>query len=427
MRIRQTFYIIAAFAACLTSCKKEPLVSDYKEETEQERLQNAAEIFGGSNSEKVKGYKELDEFFTDLGKETRSDSNFPVEKYFSSEAMYQSLESSGVLKSMSSTNKKAFKKQFIQKIISMGSDMEPAEFDKFKILKVNPLNSNELEVYVRHYDNEFNISTPMRWWLVGTEDGWRAYDNEDIEMGIRTISLMVTLVKSAIGDRPEPWLPHFLKVTNQLNSLEFENVEDFTSIKKPLIEMRKHILPNDIKRFASMMYNSALQAEEKFEESLVELESSHKGGYDGPMWHYQMGSTLMGLEKYEEALSELTTHTETFGKDSDVQELIADCYLLIGKINESREAALEGLKDNPYSLNCMASLAVASDLDQIKKDWLPKVSSFLDHEQVYEISIDYAISLEYTEQSEFLISLLKENLPNSELIEYYEEDPVEQE
>jgi hypothetical protein len=414
---------ICSLIAGVASCKKsETSGIEYHDESLEETVASTKEVFGSENaSEAGNATAGIGNFFIRLGRAARSDGVMELDRFLSIDGMIQALESGGLFEGMSSRDKKGFQAGFRKGAGSLGGALKQMAFDDYKILKVEELAPNDRVIFVRLYDNELNITMQMRWWLINTKDGWKAYDFEDLSVGIRSVSLMGTMMRSGVGKSPEPWIADFLPVTVQMRSVDVQDPESFANLGKMLEKLRQHKLPDDVKRFASTMMTSVLQMDGDMEGSIEELRAAKAGGYESPLYHYLMAHSLMAQEDYEGALVELEKHSEILGWDSDALESLSECHLMLGNIEEARNAALQGLEDNLKAVNCLAALSAASTPEQIREEGFEKYFSRSGNsEEAYEISLDYLISLDRIPQAEALLELLKKDHEESELLEYYD-------
>jgi tetratricopeptide (TPR) repeat protein len=183
--------------------------------------------------------------------------------------------------------------------------------------------------------------------------------------------------------------------------------------------------PAEIKAYARLILVTALITNEEFEQALEKLEEMDKLPDPSPAVSYLKGVVLSSLARPAEARTELERYAAAVGWDRDVHETMADCHLEEGSKEKALEHALKGLADHKESPGCLATAAVASPavgIAGLKKHF----DATLDPESSYEIAIDYAIDREDMEVAKAVFALLKESKPDSELIEYYEEEFTEQ-
>ncbi|MEM1083610.1 MAG: hypothetical protein AAGI48_05770 [Verrucomicrobiota bacterium] len=408
---------VVAFSGCRES-KTDQL--EYRSEAPEETAVATKDVFAGAADGSSEGVSAgIRDYFQRLGRATRSEGEIDADAFLSVDAMLTVMDSAGILEGMSRKEERLFREAFRKRSSVFGASLKQMAFDQHRILKVEDLGKDDRMVFVRLYDNDFNVTMQMRWWLVKTDAGWRAYDFEDLSVGIRSISLMSIVMKSGLGGKCEPWVSDLLRLVQMMQGIDYTDLDEVEGLRAPLKKMRGHPLPIDVKRFTSFLMVTVMQSAEEFSESLEELEAAKNGGYDSPLYHYLKGHSLMGLERYSEALVEFEKHSEVLGWDSDVLESVSDCHLHLGDTESARKAALQGLEDNPRSINCLASLVAASTPDQIRSEEVGKM--FDESGQVewaYEVAFDYLFALEQEEQAEVLFEVIKDKYPESELAEY---------
>ncbi|YCM43454.1 hypothetical protein V2O64_19280 [Verrucomicrobiaceae bacterium 227] len=394
---------------------------EYTEEETEKAIQKAfVEQTDGAVQEVPAG---VDRFFNLLGKATRSDAPIDGDQFISLDGMLSAIASSGSLDSFSTAEKKGFSKGFRSAAGQLGESLRQMAYDQHKIQLVERLSENSVLVYTRLYDNEIGVVSQMRWWLLETEDGWRTYDYEDLSVGLRTVSLIASLLKDSMGGSPEPWIADFIAASQQMQTLPLDSPEGFEQLRAPFEKLRNHELPNDIATFASMIMVSIHQANSRGEEAHAELEAAKIKGITGPLYHYQMGGVLAELQKHPEALEQYQQHADKFGFDSDIYELIADSHLALEDFENAQESALAGLVDNPASIGCLITLVAATSAGDITDTtFTEKFAATPDPEGSYEAALDYLIDIEDPERAGSLLVLLKKNHSASDLIEYYDEE-----
>lgn len=408
-----------------TACKDSPEENISYEEISDADSQDAIKKAFIDSSEGIPEAKipdGIEKYFRLLGKAARSGNPVDTERFLSIFGMLSALESSGALDSFTSKEKRGFDKGFRGAASQLGTSLQQMAYDDFKISLVEKIDDDQRLVYTKLYDNELNVVTQMRWWLVLTEDGWRAYDFEDVSIGLRTVKLMGTMLKSGIGSNKEPWVDLFIVVARSLQTLDFSDSNALLQLEDPLLRLRKHKLPNDIEMFASMMMTSVLTIKGEYQEALAELEVAEKSGIVAPLFHYQKGSVLAQLGRHEEALLSYEAHVKKLGSDSDSLELIADSYLELGNVERAQEAALQGLADNPNSPGCLASLLLASSPEEVASDSMNE--RFAKSANV-QGAIEIALAISFEDKiplAKALVAVLKKKFPTSESIELYEDE-----
>lgn len=408
----------------LVGCgKKEKIGVEYREESSTDTAAEVAEAFNENTSPPEKVDREIETLFTLISRASREDAPIDTERFFSSDAMIEALESGGMLKKFNDRQRRDFVTGFRMGFKNIGESLKQMSFDQHRIARIDAPSETMRVLFVQHYDTDMNITFPMRWWLAKTDAGWRVFDYQDLSTGLRTIELMGILIGSGVGVNPEPWVTNLITVLTLMKTIDMTDPEQLVTFKEPLEKLRRYELPGSVRTFASTMMVGVHQVSQENDKARAELEAARDGGYQSPMWHYQMAGCLTAEERYDDAILELEKHAATFGWDSDSLEVLADNHLNAGRPEESRAAALRGLEDSPGSNACLASLAAASTPEQLRDPaTAAQFALSNDAEFAYEISLDYLIELGSGEAAIALFEVFRAQHPDSELIDYYVEE-----
>lgn len=403
--------------------KKDKIGVEYHKQSEADTVAAVTEIFGGEVLPPDQIDPEIEALFLRIGNASRDIGKIEVENMFSVEAMIEALESAGMLRGFKGRQRQQFETGFRKGFEKFDDSLRQMAFDRHRILRVEAPSNTMRVVFVQHYDTDLNIAFPMRWWLAKTNSGWRVFDFQDLSTGLRSVELMGIMMSAGVGAAAEPWIKDFLPVLSLMRGIDMQDPEQVVTLQEPLEKLRENTLPASIRSFASTMMVAIHAVSESTEELRAELEAAVDGGYQSPLWHYQMASCLMAEERFDEAIKELEKHAETFGWDSDSLELLSDSHLEAGRPEEARAAALRGLEDSPGAPACLASLAAASTPDQLRDPATAALFALSnDSEAAYEMALDYLIDLEFAEQTLALFEVFRKIHPDSELIEYYEDE-----
>ncbi len=414
--------IMAALGTVLCSCdRKQRFGIAYDESSHEERVAETTAVFaGGSEADGIEPF--IDSFFTRMGRASRSEDEIDVFDFISVDAMLETAEDAGAFQGLNMVEKMNFRRGFRQGLAGVDQSIRQMGYDRHRIAKVEKPHENRRIVYVSLYDNELSITTQMRWWLVRTDDGWRAHDYEDLTVGLRTVGLIATLMKAGLGDKADPWIADFIPVVSSMQSIDLSDPEAMVTLRDPMIRLLEHDLPLDIRRFANTILASIRMMEGEVEQARELLEAAEKGGYDSPLADYQIGYMMMNREDWEEALASFEKHISIFGSDFDVLEAVSDCHYRLGHLELAREAALRGLDDNPQSVNCLASLVAASTPEQLGGAALAaRFEASGNAAEAYETALDYLVSLDAMDHARVLFAACRGKFEDPELVEYYEE------
>jgi hypothetical protein len=421
--------LILALAAAACDRKK-PFGIEYRESTHEESVAAATAAFAG-RGEAMAAEPEIEDFFARMARASREPGPVDGEAFISVEAMLETAEAAGILDGLGAAQKNSFRSGFQRGFRkgagNLGQALRQMAFDRHRIARLEQPAENRRIVFVSLYDNELNVSSQMRWWLVRTDAGWRAHDFEDLSVGLSTVGLMGTMMKAGIGKSPEPWIADFVKVVNLMREVDVSDPAAAAGLHEPLAGLMGHELPPGIRRFAGTMLVSACMAGDKLDEAEQQLRAAREGGYHSPLADYQQGHLHMLREQWREALAAFDQHIAAMGADCDILESVSDCHYHLGDMAAARAAALRGLDDNPQAVNCLASLVAASTPEQLGEPALgARFEASGDPATAYEAALDYLVSLEAWDKANALFAACRDRLGDPDLVEYYRDTLAEE-
>ena len=424
--LRRPLAIILTLAALITSSCKDSAEDKigHNELSQQETDASIAIAFGNETTGTLTEIPpEINEFFKKLGQASRSEKKTKPNEFFSADAMLSAVLSTGSSDSLSAREKKQFKKSFRTTIKTYADPwVKQVAYDDYKITLIEKINDDQNIVYLRQYDNEYQVVHLFRWWIVKTEKGWRIYDYEDLSIGLRTISLMGQAYKNEFSSNKKPWVQDLATLNNLLRATDLTDREQYLALEAPLEKLKSTPLPLNIKSYASMLTQTILTLKEDHEGALAEILAAEEGNYGYPLFHYLHGASLLALGRNQEALESFQKFTEKFGNDSDTLELVSDAHYGLGEFKKARQAALAGLTDNPNSANCLACLSVTMTAEEITTpEAIERFTKMKNSESAFEISLDYLIAEEKEDIALNLFKVFKKEHPESELKEYYKD------
>lgn len=362
----------------------------------------------------------IQRFFAELEEATMSPESRRVTEFFSVDGMVDALRDAGHLRGMGRSQVAAFRTGLEGGLDNVGGMLEQMAFDRHRIVRVDDLGNDRHLVYVRTDDSELNVSSHYRWWMVRDGDRWKAYDFEEMDIGWRFMEIAGLVLKGMMADVPEPWVEDFAALAMEIQGVDLTDPDTLLALVPLLEQARTHELPVEINRFVSVLTAAAHLVDGDAEASMAELQAARDGGYDSAMYHYQMGDALLLLERYDEALEHFSRHAEILGWNPGLLEAVSEAHLLSGDRVAAREAALRGLEDNPAAIRCMAALAAASTVEEIRPlEFREVFAAASDVEWAYEMAMDYLLELGHEAEARALLWHLRGEFPKSYLVAYY--------
>lgn len=417
------FSLIAALAIASSSCDKRLPRTGPKvvPETHSEREDGIRAAFSGqeeSDEDPTRHalHGELEAFFTGFGKACMESDAKGITHLISPDAMIQSLIDRKLLTVRDEKQHIAYRAGLSKGLSSYSLAFSQLGFNSFKISRIEKKGPRQVLVYARHWNEGGWYWSRLRWWLFKENGAWKIFDYENLDCGLRATTLMGCM----FAEIKEPWIQPVVRLFRK--QMELNQSEDGISDLEPEIKtVLTHRLPPEIECAVLLIRVSILLEREEVDEATAVIDRIESLGMDVPATLYLRGSLLMSQELSEEAIKQFEKYASRLGWDSDIHEMVSDCNYLSGNKEAALEHALKGLEDQPGSYSCLASATVASTPGQIT-DLEARFQAMPEVEDAYEVALDYAIEVEEFDVARALFEIFKKNLPDSELIEYYEDE-----
>lgn len=214
--------------------------------------------------------------------------------------------------------------------------------------------------FVSHAGEDGLSRRRFRWWLVKQADGWKVYDFESLDNGLRTSWLIATV--AANPDR----LPAWQSATNYLLvACTKLKQEDYDGASEYLLLARDASLPREFDAWRSALLGFCEAGLENYESALEHFERALALNDDMPMARYGRGRSLFALGDYNAAIKDLRWYTVIIGSDPIALIDLGDCYSWLDRYDDARKAYTQSLEDTP-SWGAVAGLALC-----LKEEELP--------------------------------------------------------
>lgn len=291
-------------------------------------------------------------------------------------------------------------------------------FDSFTIVRLDKGALNTLVAYVKLWDNEYEVYTRMRWWMVKTPGSdWRAYDYEDVLEGSR-MSQQLGIGFQAVGTRA-PWMNPLLELYRVV--AEIPEAEDMDTER--LRAACEDLLATDPPPFleaSALALSMAYLVEEEHAPELIgnarrlrELEPASALG------DYMLATAHELAGQWDEAMDALEAYVSYFGWDAETRGMAARIELAAGEREEAAAHALAGLADQSDSWECALHLCRALPADR-KQTALPHLERTDDPDAVMEFVMDELTWEEVDPEAAAVLAAFREAGLDEGLAEYYE-------
>lgn len=200
----------------------------------------------------------------------------------------------------------------------------------------------------------------MRWWLVRQADGWKVYDFESLDNGIR-VSWMIA---SAASNQKQ--LPDWLKAGENLKAAQIRLKQgDFQGASDALLSLRDVKLPSQLDSVRFSLLGICEAGLDNHQKALEQFETALGLNADLPVARYHRGLSLMAVGDHAAAIKDLRWYSVIIGSDPVALVDLGDCYTWLDRFDDARKAYTQSLEDTP-NWPAVAGLALC-----LKNDELP--------------------------------------------------------
>jgi len=362
--------------------------------------------------------EEITSFFNELGTAFREADSEAIDRLYSAEAMVSFMEGSGMidLGSMSLIERLFVREAFAEGIrLAMREETEEEAFSDPELRRLERLGDRELLAYLVVHDTAYADQEHMRWWLLKHADGhWQAYDSEDLESPIRDSEWYAAFLGAAYD--LAPWE----RDLDRFTELAYSEGVPIESMRQACEAMLAHPLTAGLETHVRIALADALETAGEYEEALPHYDASVGLSGGSAMVRKQRGLCHWILSNNARARDDLENYAETYGWDRFTREAVADCTYQLGETAAALGLAEEGLAEDPQS-GYMLGIFAASIPPERHGEIATRLAKFDDLESAYEEVLDYCYGIEGNEVFDLVRAMLKSELPESELLEFYPE------
>ncbi|MFC1597228.1 tetratricopeptide repeat protein, partial [Planctomycetota bacterium] len=287
----------------------------------------------------------------------------------------------------------------------------PMCWDRYEIARVDfQANGEEAVVYARHWSPE-DEEYPVRWWIVRGNQGWKAYDWNVLDYGIRASK------EEAIFYfyQNDPRLDRYFQARQLLYRVNYLMEEgDYEPVTEMMSEIEKldvlSLLRDDVRLQTGNMWlangriNRAIACYRR-----VRKPDAAPGTLHGlALCHGQRG-------QYARALEFASRYETLLGRSAGVSGMMAEWLLELGRKGEAVEQLQRSLSANPDQIDRLELLGFALDDDrkEVLVDYVRKVADPVETAESLGESFAYGVHNADLAALEVVTRLLAEIAPSS--------------
>ncbi len=188
------------------------------------------------------------------------------------------------------------------------------------------------------------ISLRIRWWLVRQSGGWKIYDLEDLDCGVRISAIIATVVS------PE-YLPHIAKIRTVITAINEAQVAmlkpDVAAIDTALARCKGHKVPPQIAANIQLLKAVANMMRGDIDAAFKSLEEAERLNPDMPIRHSIQAVCHNLLGEHVEALAEADAYIAQLGPDAAIDVERGEAFEALERREEAAAAFRRALDDTP--------------------------------------------------------------------------------
>lgn len=302
-----------------------------------------------------KATRELNSLLVQLGHAARSLDGAEGVKLIDFHVMISVLQSSSGLEFPDMETRNAFTGAMQSSAQQWFSGaVSPFRWQRASVRKAAVSESGNMAVcFVRaEIDDEGSLGK-MRFWMVRHDDGWRVFDWENLNLGIRTTRTMAALVPQKVpgSDR---WAYGVSLLTR---GWALVDQGDYDRAFQSLSIAGRGRLPSDLEATRRALLGLCLEVQGQPERAMEEVQAALALRPDFPDARFTRGRALMSLMRHEEALKDFEYYIETLGSDPIAWVQVGNCLTWLDRNEDALKAFIAGVEDLP-TVDGLIGLAV---------------------------------------------------------------------
>ncbi len=178
---------------------------------------------------------------------------------------------------------------------------------------VKKLNNDEVVVIVRHRHPN-GVSLKMRWWLTRRSGGWKVYDLEDLDLGLRMSALTGAVAVQEMGNPSET--TQAMKALGE--AFQALRQKDLDGADRKLAQVAGAKIPKQVEAIRQLGLGVVRLERGQAVEALEALEAAEALQADLPLIDLIKGRALNHLGQWDRALPSLEKYRDLLGDDGPV-------------------------------------------------------------------------------------------------------------
>jgi tetratricopeptide (TPR) repeat protein len=220
---------------------------------------------------------------------------------------------------------------------------------------------NDVVVIARHRCKDGSVEK-IRWWLTARSGGWKVYDFEDLNLGLRSSYCMALVTRLVFrGDGVDPAGQARARQLNEaVRGLTEAHTalsrDDVDTAERKLGAVADEPLPRRLQAYRLFIQGEAHLVRSRPKEALAAFEKAHGLQPDMPVLDMERGVALNMLGEWARGLKHLQAYHDLLGDDPRLCQAMGDCLRGLSRFKEAQVAYRKSLDDNPKNPDAFLGL-----------------------------------------------------------------------
>jgi predicted Zn-dependent protease len=291
----------------------------------------------------------------------------------------------------------------------------PLAWKASEIRSVKKLNDDEAVVIVRHQHPNGN-TLKMRWWVSRRSGGWKVYDMEDLNLGMRLSVLGASAAAQALDNHSDTM--RALKTLTQ--ALQAAGQQDLDGAEKKLRQIEGVRLPAQFDAVRLLLAGALRLQRGQAAAALEALDKAHALRPDMPALDFLKGRAFNQLGQWDRALKHLEAYRDLIGEDAEVCRELG--YALRGKghFPDAVRAYRKSLDLNPKDPDAFLGFLQALGGDDPMDDVGARLLKLDNRRQNFDICAEDCEDRNFPQLLEPLVLAMRQVDPAYASVDYYQ-------
>jgi predicted Zn-dependent protease len=282
-----------------------------------------------------------------------------------------------------------------------------------EIRKIKKINDEEAVVIARHkHPNQATLK--VRWWVTRRSGGWKVYDLEDLDVGMRFSTTVASVMAQGAG-RLSDISKAAITIGEVFQALAGNDVDTAENKLKPVpAQLPPHL--QTLRRLATGVIHLH---REQYQEALDALDSAKRLHADMPIADYLRGVAYNRLGKWEQAFKNLREYRDLLGDDDDICRELGEALRGLSRFAEAAVEYRKALDLNPKDADAFRGFLNALEGNAKKDDIGPRFAKLDNLRENFALFAEDCEQRAFPQLLEPLVLTMRRLDPDYPLAEYY--------